>query len=190
MKNVLVVSNYNAGRKQAVLHKKVFHKFLMKNSEHFRFISIEEFEFVNIDLYDTIFAIGGDGTVNKIIPSIINTDKVLGIIPCGTAIQNARNTSFNELGDGGELTYDTLHLQEGVPRLIDAFVCSQYLLDNYLGGGSISGVTFFPDEEFLASWKSLGKKGSPVGVNRSNVEKCKQLALKSIEQPFILFEQQ
>ena len=124
----------------------------------------------------------------KVCLRIIAETAISGIIPCGTAIQNARNTDFNEFGDGGELTYDTLHLQEGVPRLIDAFVCSQYLLDNYLGGGSISGVTFFPDEEFLSSWKSLGRKGSPVGMTRSNVEKCKQIALKSIEHPFILFE--
>ncbi len=85
MRNVLVVFNCNAGRRQAVLYKKAMHKFLLRNCNSFKFISIEEFDDINLDEYDVIFAMGGDGTVNKVVPYIINTDKTLGIIPCGTA---------------------------------------------------------------------------------------------------------
>lgn len=85
MKNVLVVSNYNAGRKKAIIHKKLMLKFLLKNCENFKFVTIDEFNDIDIDNYDTVFAMGGDGTVNKVASSIINTDKILGIIPCGTA---------------------------------------------------------------------------------------------------------
>ena len=85
MRKVLVVSNYNAGRKQAVMHKKTLHKFLLHNCDSFKFISIDEFNDINLEEYDVIFATGGDGTVSKVVPSLINTDKTLGIIPCGTA---------------------------------------------------------------------------------------------------------
>ena len=91
MKNVLVVSNYNAGRKKAIMYKKLLHKFLMHNSENFKFITIDELEEIRNSKYDVILAMGGDGTVNKIIPYIINTDKTLGIIPAGTANLLAAN---------------------------------------------------------------------------------------------------
>jgi len=88
MKNVLVVSNDNAGRKQALMHRKELHKFLLKRCQKFKFISIDELETTELDDFDTIFAIGGDGTVNKVVKSItVNKafDKVIGIISCGTA---------------------------------------------------------------------------------------------------------
>lgn len=43
--------------------------------------------------YDTIFACGGDGTVNEVLQGIVNTDAVLGVIPLGTA-----NCLANDLG--------------------------------------------------------------------------------------------
>lgn len=85
MKNVLVVSNYRAGRKTAILNKKKLRKFLYKNSENFKIIDICDVDNIDITEFDTIIAMGGDGTVNKVIPLIINTNKTLGIIPCGTA---------------------------------------------------------------------------------------------------------
>ena len=95
MKNVLVVSNYNAGRKKAIMYKKLLHKFLMHNSENFKFITIDELDEINRGDYDVIFAMGGDGTVNKVIPYIINTDKTLGIIPAGTANLLAANLGLS-----------------------------------------------------------------------------------------------
>ena len=85
MKNVLVVSNYKAGRKTAILNKKILKKFLYKHAEYFQIIDINDLDNINISPFDTIIAMGGDGTINKILPFIINTDKKLGIIPCGTA---------------------------------------------------------------------------------------------------------
>ncbi len=85
MKNVLIVSNYRAGRKTAVLNKKILKKFLYQHAEYFQIIDICDLENINASQFDTIIAMGGDGTINKILPYIINTDKKLGIIPCGTA---------------------------------------------------------------------------------------------------------
>lgn len=62
------------------------------------------------------------------------------LIPGGTAIQNARHTDLYKLGsfkgsEGyGYLSKDGVHLQEGLPRLIDAITFCQSLSD-YLGWG-------------------------------------------------------
>ena len=85
MKNVLVINNSNAGRKKAVKYKKLVIQFLLRKNCSFKTIEISKLTSTDFEDFDTVFAIGGDGTVNKVIPYIVNTDKVLGIIPCGTA---------------------------------------------------------------------------------------------------------
>lgn len=85
MKNVLVINNPNAGRKKAAKYKKLVIQFLLRKNCSFKTIEISKLTSTDFEEFDTFFAIGGDGTVNKVIPYIVNTDKVLGIIPCGTA---------------------------------------------------------------------------------------------------------
>lgn len=85
MKNVLVINNPNAGRKKAAKYKKLVIQFLLRKNCSFKTIEIDKLTSTDFEDFDTVFAIGGDGTVNKVIPYIVNTDKVLGIIPCGTA---------------------------------------------------------------------------------------------------------
>lgn len=85
MNNVLVVSNFNAGRKKALKYRKTVQKFLLNNAKSFKFVSVDEIEPQLFLLFDSVIVMGGDGTVNKILPYIIHTDKTLGIIPCGTA---------------------------------------------------------------------------------------------------------
>lgn len=95
MKNVLVVSNFRAGRKQAIKYKKRIQKFLLKKQVRFRFLDVEGLQNVDEIDFDTILTVGGDGTVNKVLPYIIHTDKVLGIIPCGTANLLAESLGIN-----------------------------------------------------------------------------------------------
>ena len=85
MKNVLVINNPNAGRKKAAKYKKIVIQFLIRQNCHFKTTEINKLTSTDFDKIDTVFAIGGDGTINKIIPYIVNTEKVLAIIPCGTA---------------------------------------------------------------------------------------------------------
>lgn len=85
MKNVLVINNPNAGRKKAAKYKKLVIQFLLRKNCSIKTIEISKLTSTDFEDFDTVFAIGGDGTVNKVIPYIVNTDKVLGIIPCGTA---------------------------------------------------------------------------------------------------------
>ncbi len=100
MKKVLVVFNPNAGRKKGIMYKKKLQKYLLKEAELFKFISPEELKNIDTNAYDTIIAMGGDGTVNAVIPYVINNEKTLAIIPCGTANLLAEKlgitTNFNK----------------------------------------------------------------------------------------------
>ena len=85
MNCVLIVTNFNAGRKKAIKYKKKVIDFVLKYTKSFKFVDIDELKELDVTPFDTIIAMGGDGTVNKVLPYLVNTDKVLGIIPCGTA---------------------------------------------------------------------------------------------------------
>ena len=95
MNNVLIVANFSAGRKQAIKYKKRIQKFLLIRQMYFRFINIDQLQEVDVDLFDTILVVGGDGTVNKVLPYLVNTTKTLGIIPCGTANLLASKLGIN-----------------------------------------------------------------------------------------------
>ena len=97
MNNVLIVANFSAGRKQAIKYKKRIQKFLLIRQMYFRFINIDQLQEVEMDLFDTILVVGGDGTVNKVLPYLVNTTKTLGIIPCGTANLLASKLGINTI---------------------------------------------------------------------------------------------
>ena len=127
MKNVLVVSNFNAGRKKALKYKKTVINFLIKNSNKFKFISVDEIDYIDLTDYDTIIAMGGDGTINRVLPYVFNTDKTLGIIPCGTAnllasrlkIPTNIKKAIDVLKNGSSKAIDTMQINNklGILRL-------------------------------------------------------------------------
>lgn len=96
MNRFLVVNNFNAGRKQAIKYKKSLIKFFLHNKKEYKFINIDELETADLSSFDVIIAVGGDGTVNKIVPYIIKTDKTLAIIPSGTANLLAAKLGISE----------------------------------------------------------------------------------------------
>ena len=55
----------------------------------------ENFIKENYDKTDIFIAIGGDGTISTVAKSIINSDKILGIIPAGSGNGFANETQFN-----------------------------------------------------------------------------------------------
>lgn len=81
--NFLLVFNKDAGndsKKNAII------KYLSQNNCSYEIIDIDDLpQKKNLDKYNAIVAVGGDGTVLKVITNIANTDIKLGIIPCGTA---------------------------------------------------------------------------------------------------------
>lgn len=86
MKSVLVVFNNKSGKKEAYSYKKIIYRKLSKAGVNFKFVFIDIIPLMrDIEKYDTIITVGGDGTINTFLPYLIHTDKTLGIIPIGTA---------------------------------------------------------------------------------------------------------
>ena len=50
-----------------------------------------------METFDTILVVGGDGTVNKVLPYLVGTNKTLGIIPTGTANLLVANLGINNV---------------------------------------------------------------------------------------------
>jgi len=114
MNCVLIVTNFNAGRKRVIKYKKQVIDFVLKYTKLFKFVDIDELKELDVTPYDTILAMGGDGTVNKVLPYLVNTDKVLGIIPCGTA-----NLLAAKLGLSSKLNKNLKIIEKQNLKLID-----------------------------------------------------------------------
>ena len=88
---------------------------MWKNAEKFKIIDICSDSELDVTDYDTIIAMGGDGTINQVIPYLINTNKTLGIIPCGTA-----NLLAAKLGIPTDLKKALKIIKEGKQKQIDS----------------------------------------------------------------------
>ena len=85
MKKILVVENINAGKKNAVSAYKIIEEFYLGKDVELNIVGIEEVSDDNVKNSDVIITVGGDGTVNKVVPFAMKFDKPIGVIPCGTA---------------------------------------------------------------------------------------------------------
>jgi YegS/Rv2252/BmrU family lipid kinase len=64
---------------------------------------------------DLILALGGDGTLNELLPGVVHTDVPVGVIPAGTA-----NVLARELGLGCDALRAARRLSEWVPQRVHA----------------------------------------------------------------------
>lgn len=129
------------------------------------------------DTSDTMF--------NKIcdaVETLMSSTAVDFFIPCGTAIQNARTTDLKDLGATGGLMADTLHLQEGLPCLIEAWTAALKICE--LAGVSNKGIYGEPttvDAESLTAWNVQQQNGTVVTItteNKIKAYKCVSMAMK------------
>ncbi len=120
MKQVLIVFNPNAGRKQSTVYKKAVVDFILKNHCQFRTISVCDLNLIDFSNFDTVIVIGGDGTVNRVVKECINTDINIGIIPSGTAnllaeklnIKNNLKTSLEIIKNSNTEKIDVLKIND------------------------------------------------------------------------------
>lgn len=125
--------------------------------------------------------------------SVANNAAVKSVIPSGTAIQNARNTTLNSLGeyvstDGkakGQLSFDGDHLQPGLPMLVASYTIAQYILNLYGVDRSIA------DSKFKVTFEGLSELNIPSRVNGKvqsvtdeDYALAKQCALNALKTPY------
>lgn len=120
------------------------------------------------------------------VKKVLETTPCSFVIPCGTAIQLARqNDTIKDLGDGGGLTKDGAHLQEGLPCLISAYVTTIKVL-GFIGleYKSILGEQTRPTQEWITAKAIPGQNGTSVGVTDANCYIAQQIATEAIKNPY------
>lgn len=85
MKKLLILENIAAGRKNAKNAHDVIKKFCEHNDFDYEFVPVDGLNDDNVQKSDIVVSVGGDGTVNRIVPFAMKYNKPIGIIPCGTA---------------------------------------------------------------------------------------------------------
>jgi hypothetical protein len=106
------------------------------------------------------------------------------IIPCGTAIQNARHTYLDDMGCYGHLSYDGRHLQEGIPCMIEAFTATQCFFDIFTIGASIQSSSLQITPQIASTIKVPGRHGGVIEGSEADYALCKQCALFAIGNPY------
>lgn len=140
----------------------------------------------NSKLLDSI-GLGNDDefyVITEVAQILLKDGAVDFIIPCGTAIQNARHTSLNTYGDFGQLSFDGNHLQEGLPCLIEAYTASQFLLDKFLLFGNIDNSCLFVTDGWIKNKRIPGQHGNVVVGTFSDYLLCKKCAKAALSNPY------
>lgn len=107
------------------------------------------------------------------------------MFPVGTAVQNARGTSLKNLGNYGNLTYEGVHLQEGLPCQLAAYSVSLTILKACgFADRSIYGDTNRADDDWLNGKDIPGPNGSPVGATDANARLAQLSAIMADKFPY------
>lgn len=99
------------------------------------------------------------------------------VLPCGTALQNARHTSLSRYGETGQMTHDWLHLQSGIGMYVESCAAAMALL----------GTTFehcYVNTQ-QASYQILSH-GRQVGMTVENQDIAVGCAQRAFASPFTL----
>ena len=117
-----------------------------------------------------------------------NGNIVLDVLPCGAAVQNARQLSiFKAVGDIGYLCHDDVgHLQNGISTLIPAYAAALKLLEIIGGKQKIFGSQVRPTDAWLAAYNIFTKTmhGASQGLSDANVLLGAKCAVQAYKHPF------
>ena len=108
------------------------------------------------------------------------------MIPCGTSIQNARQTSLDKYGDFGHLSYDGNHLQEGLPCLIEAYTAAQTLFDIFEVDKTIDDCQLEVTQSWVIKKGIPGRHGKVIEGDKNDYNLCKKSALLAVDNPYVI----
>jgi len=163
--NTLFVYNKKAGKKFEPSIVNVITELLPEPME-FSFIDIRELETLDVSSYETLVAIGGDGTVNTVAKLAMEYDKTLGIIPKGSGDGLAR---FLGISRDVHLAVDSL--LQGKLISIDTATVDDVFFVNVAGAGFEAEVAHKFGAEGIRGLKGYAKTilGSFKGRNEREV---------------------
>ncbi|MBQ5991107.1 MAG: diacylglycerol kinase family lipid kinase [Clostridia bacterium] len=93
------------------------------------------------DGFDVIVAVGGDGTLRETAMSVVHTDRILGLLPCGTGNDYARPLG---IPTDAEAALDIL--LNGETRTVDAGMANDQIFFNIAGFGFDVDVLDYTEE--------------------------------------------
>lgn len=99
------------------------------------------------------------------------------VLPCGTALQNARHTSLRQYGNWGQLTYEGMHLQSGIPMYIESCAAAMALLNTTFEKCHMS---------IRQADYQIISRGPQVGMNNTNQDLASACAAQAFSNPFTL----
>ena len=124
-------------------------------------------------------------TISNVLDDIFYEHAIEFIIPCGTAITIMRTkypSIASELGDNGDLTYESTFLQDGLPRLIEAYTAASTIATIYgHEEKGIIGDDFIPNKDWILNSNIPLQQGNPVGLERENCIIGQMCAVKAIK---------
>lgn len=133
--------------------------------------------------------INSDELYNNVIKGNLNNIETLDfsfIIPAATATQNARHTELGTLGNYGQLCFDGLHLQEGLPCQIEAYTICQSLINWYGIDAKITSDNTLVTDKWLSDKNIPGIHGKSTGTSYTDLSRAKSCVMKAIENPYNL----
>ena len=110
------------------------------------------------------------------------------LLPVGTAIQNARQTSLARYGRFGNLTFDGMHMNDGIGCLIETYVAAQVLLDYLKVGATIDADASVVNQDWIGALWVQQQNGNPVGVTPENRAIAKACVKAALQHPYEITE--
>lgn len=122
------------------------------------------------------------------VESFIESENRISVLcPVGTAVQNARQTSLDVCGRTCHLTYDAVHLQDGIGRTVAALAVCQSIIDYYkLDATILNSRYMINSDDFSNHCLAKQKKGSIVGMNPVNLDIAVKCAIAACRSPFTI----
>lgn len=121
--------------------------------------------------------------IKEVANDLVKEGFVSDIVPCGTAIQNARQTDLQQLGDYGDLSYEGKHLQEGLPCLIEAYVGAAYIANFFHYPFDIYCSSLKTNQTWVNLQHIPGKHGRAIEGDEDLYELCKTVAIEAVNHP-------
>lgn len=124
--------------------------------------------------------------ITDVASALLRESFVSDIVPCGTAIQNARHTKLQLLGDNEDLSYEGKHLQEGLPCLIEAYVGAAYIANYFHYPFDIKCSSLIINQNWISKQHIPGRHGKAIEGDEYHYELSKTVAIDALNFPLNL----